>query len=110
MPRDEQLKVAMLHRAEARWNRREARGHGWADRCAVTLQMSLPPLVGCNRRELVTMPRVERSCQCSAKEKTNHIVSWERGRATRSAAPALRQRADGSGHAAWPYLPRSCLS
>ena len=39
LSRDEQLKVAVLHGAKAR-------GHGRVDRCAVTFQIILPPLVG----------------------------------------------------------------
>ncbi len=49
LSRDEKLKITVLHGAEAR-------RHCWLDRGAVTVQNILPPLVGCKRRELVTMP------------------------------------------------------
>src|SRR5712692_8385807 len=56
LSRDEKLKITVLQGAEAR-------GHGRADRGAVTLQNVLPPLVGCRRSELVTMPRLATPCQ-----------------------------------------------
>ena len=56
LSRNEELKIAVLHGAEAR-------GNGRADRRAVTLQNILPPFVGCEDREQVTMPRLDRHCQ-----------------------------------------------
>src|SRR2546427_11756251 len=56
LSRNEELKIAVLHGAEAR-------GNGRADRRAVTLQNILPPFVGCGDREQVTMPRLDRHCQ-----------------------------------------------
>jgi len=61
LSRDEKLKITVLHGAEAR-------GRGRADRCAVALQNIFPPLVGCRRRELFTMPREERCCQRGCKK------------------------------------------
>src|SRR5260370_24218302 len=77
---DEQLKVPMLQGAEAR-------GHGRADRGAVTLQNILPPLVGCRDRELFTMPRVATPCQREG-IRIPGTISPCRGPPQRAAAPS----------------------
>src|SRR5579864_1306610 len=72
LSRDEELEVAVLHRAKARreiiaeaYRKAGAslRRRGPVDRFAVNTQKILPPLVRCGESNLVTMPRTKGDCQ-----------------------------------------------
>lgn len=92
LSRDEKLKITVLHCAKAR-------GGGRADRCAVTLQNIFPPLVGCRRRDLVTMPREESHCQRGAEIALRpQTPDWVCCGAALSRAQAMERGAASRGH------------